>query len=124
MYYTDIRDRSPEDFKRLTGVRPTTFEAMLKLVRRSTSKFGRPPKLSEADQLLLTLLYWREYRTQYHLAAEYNISESSCGRIIRHVEDLLSRSKHFSLPNKTRLDRSSVRFEVLIVDATETPIER
>jgi hypothetical protein len=124
MYYLDIRDRSAEDFKRLTGVLPETFQAMLRAVQRSASKFGRPPTLSDADQLLLTLLYWREYRTQYHVAAEYGISESTCGRIIRHVEEVLSESTHFKLPKKKRLDRSSIDIEVVVVDVTETPIER
>jgi hypothetical protein len=124
MYYLDIRDRSAADFKRLTGVLPETFQAMLRVVRRASSKFGRPTKLSDADQLLLTLLYWREYRTQYHIAAEYEISESTCGRIIRHVEQVLSESPQFTLPKKKRREPSDLAIEVVIVDVTETPIQR
>ncbi|MBK8912786.1 MAG: transposase family protein [Chlorobi bacterium] len=75
MRYAEICDRSPEQFRRLTGVLPTTFEAMLKVIRAARREFGRPPKLVLADQLLLTLLYWREYRAQYHLAADFGISE-------------------------------------------------
>lgn len=77
-----------------------------------------------ADQLLLTLLYWREYRTQYHMAADFGISEPTCSRIIRRVEDVLSRSRRFKLPSKKQLQASDMVFEVIIVDATESPIQR
>jgi len=29
-------------------------------------RFGRPPKLNRADQLLMMLMYWREYRIITH----------------------------------------------------------
>lgn len=124
MLYADIRDRSPEQFRRLTGVLPETFEQMLKTLHRATSKYGRPSILSMADQLLLTLLYWREYRTQYHMAADFGISEPTCSRIIRRVEDVLARSRRFKLPTKKQLQASDMVIEVIIVDATETPIQR
>lgn len=124
MLYAEIRDRAPEQFRRLTGVFPETFEQMLKTLHRATSKYGRPSKLSMADQLLLTLLYWREYRTQYHMAADFGISEPTCSRIIRRVEDILSRSRRFKLPSKKQLQASDMVFEVIIVDATESPIQR
>jgi hypothetical protein len=40
---------------------------MLEVVEQGLRNFGRPPKLSRADQLLLTLMYWREYRTEFHI---------------------------------------------------------
>ncbi|WP_197710996.1 helix-turn-helix domain-containing protein, partial [Acinetobacter baumannii] len=36
---------------------------------------GRPPKLSIEDQILLGLSYWREYRTLFHVATSYGVSE-------------------------------------------------
>ncbi|WP_374225526.1 transposase family protein, partial [Escherichia coli] len=33
------------------------------------------------DKLLPTLSYWREYRTQFHVAASYGLHESSAGRV-------------------------------------------
>ncbi|WP_217652003.1 helix-turn-helix domain-containing protein, partial [Hydrococcus rivularis] len=30
-------------------------------------KTGRPSKLSAEDQILMTLEYWREYRTYFHI---------------------------------------------------------
>ncbi|WP_228722135.1 helix-turn-helix domain-containing protein [Acinetobacter sp. BIGb0196] len=46
---------------------------------------GRPPKLCLEDQVLLCLSYWREYRTLFHVAASYGVSEPAASRIVRHV---------------------------------------
>jgi hypothetical protein len=53
-------------------------------------KTGRPPKLSVEDPVLMTLEYWREYRTFFHLAKTWGIHEASVWRIIRRVEDILT----------------------------------
>jgi len=55
--------------------------------------FGRPSKLSQADQLLLTLMYWREYRTQFHIAGSYGISEATVCRTINKRELSLSQTQ-------------------------------
>lgn len=45
-----------------------TFVTMLSEIELQAqvaqAKFGRPPKLSCGDQVLMTLMYWREYRSQ------------------------------------------------------------
>lgn len=68
MRYETIQHLKETDFKRFTGVQRTTFDLMLKVVEKGLRDFGRPTKLSRADQLLLTLMYWREYRTEFHIA--------------------------------------------------------
>ena len=68
MRYETIKHLKGADFKRLTGVQRDTFEEMRKVVEKGLRDFGRPPKLSRADQLLMTLMYWREYRTEFHIA--------------------------------------------------------
>lgn len=68
MRYEEIKDLPDKDFKRLTGVRRETFVMMWALVKKGVRDLGRPPKLSRADRLLLTLRYWREDRTQFHIA--------------------------------------------------------
>ena len=75
MLYADIGNLRPEHFKRLTGVRPDTFAAMLDALEESSKwrEFGRPSKLTRPDQLLMTLMYWREYRTQFHIAQSFGI---------------------------------------------------
>lgn len=124
MRYETIKDLKEADFKRLTGVYRPTFEQMLTVVAKGLRAFGRPPKLSRADQLLLTLMYWREYRTEFHIAQSYGVSEATVCRTIRKVEDALARSKQFRLPGKKVLHASETVFEVVLVDASEQPIER
>ncbi len=124
MRYETIQDLKDTDFKRLTGVQRETFEEMLKVVEKGLRDFGRPPKLSRADQLLMTLMYWREYRTEFHIAQSYGISEATVCRTIRKVEDTLMRSKKFRLPGRKALQPSDTVFEVVLVDASEQPVER
>ena len=101
MNYTTIEHLKDSDFKRLTGVQRETFEQMLTVIEKGLRDFGRPPKLSRADQLLMTLMYWREYRTEFHIAQSYGVSEATVCRTIRKVEDVLVRSKKFQ---KLRMD--------------------
>ena len=124
MRYETVEDLKDTDFKRLTGVQRETFEEMLKVVEKGLPCFGRPPKLSRADQLLMTLMYWREYRTEFHIAQSYGVSEATVCRTIRKVEDVLVRSKKFRLPGKKALQPSDTVFEVILVDVSEQPVER
>ncbi len=124
MKYETIQNLKDTDFKRLTGVARGTFEEMLTVVEKGLPDFGRPSKLSRADQLLLTLMYWREYRTEFHIAQSYGVSEATVCRTIRKVEDVLVSSKKFRLPGKKTLQPSDTLFEVLLVDVSEQPIER
>ncbi len=124
MRYETIQHLKDTDFKRLTGVERETFQKMLEVVQKGLRDFGRPAKLSRADQLLMTLMYWREYRTEFHIAQSYGISESAVCRTIRKVEDALVRSGKFRLPGKKALQPSDTVFEVVLVDVSEQPIER
>ena len=128
MSYEQIKDLRPALFKRYCGVKPETFQKMVEVVSDHLSqmrvKTGRPPKLSVEDQLLMTLEYWREYRTFFHLARSWGIHESSVWRTIRRVEDILTRSKAFTLPGKKKLQVSDHEIEFIVVDVAETPIER
>jgi hypothetical protein len=119
-----IEHLKDSDFKRLTGVQRETFDLMLKVVEKGLRNFGRPTKLNRADQLLMTLMYWREYRTEFHIAQSYGISESTVCRTIQKVENVLVRSGKFRLPGKKALQSSDTVFEVILVDVSEQPIER
>ena len=44
----------------------SVFEQMVEVVAGAQREFGRPRKLSVEDQVLLSLCYWREYRSQFH----------------------------------------------------------
>jgi hypothetical protein len=124
MRYENIKDWKDTDFKPLTGVRRETFEKMLAIINQELPNFGRPPKLKRADQLLMTLMYWREYRTQFHIAGSYGVSEATVCRTIKKIEDALMRSGEFRLPGKKALQPSDTLIEIVLIDASEQPIER
>jgi hypothetical protein len=124
MRYEEIKDRNDKDFKRLTGVEHQTFKHMVAVLESEMPSFGRPPKLKRADQLLMTLMYWREYRTPFHIAQAYGISASAVCRTIQKVEDTLMNSGQFRLPGKKALQPSDTVIEIVVVDVTEQPIER
>ncbi len=123
MRYETIQTLSDEDFKRSTGVQRSTFTTMLTVVS-ALSTFGCPCKLSRADQLLLTLMYWREYRTEFHIGLTYGISEATVCRTIQKIENALIQSEQFHLPGKKVLQASDTLIEVVLIDVTEQPIER
>ena len=77
MRYEKIKNRTDKDFKRLTGVQHQIFKRMVVILKQEMRDFGRPSKLSREDQLLITLMYWREYRTQFHIGQTYDLSEST-----------------------------------------------
>lgn len=128
MSYEQVKDLRPADFKRYCGVEPETFRRMVEVVSNRLTKTrrrtGRPPKLSVEDQVLLTLEYWREYRTFFHLATSWGLHESNVCRLIRRVEDILTRSQAFKLPGKKKLQFADHEIEFIVVDVAETPIER
>ena len=123
-----IKELSNEAFRRLTGVQKPTFEKMIAVLRevqrQKTLQGGRPCKLSLEDKLLMTLEYLREYRTYFHIGKHYGLSESTAYKTIRWVEDTLIKSGAFSLPGRKALLKSQMNYEVVLVDATETPIQR
>jgi hypothetical protein len=109
-------------------VKKGTFGQMIKVLKGAKVKVhwngGRNPKLSVEDSLLLTLMYWRESRTYFHIAQTYGISDSACWKTVRWVETALIQSGVFRLPGKKKLLEDGMDFEVVLIDATETPVER
>jgi len=126
--YEELKQLPPQQFRRLTGVKQETFSEMVDILVAVQNgryrKAGRKGWLSIEDKLLMALEYLREYRTYFHLGRSYGLSESACYRACRWVEDALIRSGKFSLPGKKALLKSDVEYELILVDASETPIER
>jgi len=114
-------------FRRITGVKKNTFHTMVAVIRAADAKrlkgIGRPSKLTVEDQVLMTLEYLREYRTYLHISVDYGLGESSAYKIIRRIEDALTASKQFALPKRTSV-LSGDAIEAVLVDCTESPIER
>ena len=127
MNYEQVKTLKPTEFKRLCGVYPDTFKDMVTVLKAEKvwqKKTGRPSKLSTEDQLLITLEYWREYRTYFHLGNSWGINESTAYRIVRKVENVLIKSGLFNLPGKKALLESNSEIEVIVVDVSEQEIER
>jgi len=120
-----------ENFKRVVGVKRETFEVMVEEYKKSEEERkkghkigGRKPKLCEEDRVLFMLEYYREYRTLYHMGIDYGISEGQASKVVREVERVLIKSGKFSLPSKRALYEADNEIEFVIIDATESPIER
>jgi len=128
MKFENIKTYRDDEFRRITGVKRSTFEKMLEILSVALTKRlapgGPKPKLSLEDMLLAALEYIREYRTYAHVAASYGMSESQIFRIIRWVEDTLVKDGTFSLPGRKALLKSDMEYEVVLIDATESPVER
>ena len=120
-----------DSFKRIVGVKKATFEAMVaeynkaEIERKKGHKVGgRKPKLCEEDRVLFMLEYYREYRTLAHMGIDYGISEGQASKVVRDVESVLIKSGKFSLPSKRVLYESDNPIEFVLIDATESPIQR
>jgi hypothetical protein len=115
-------------FKRLYGVKPDTFEKMRSILQREYEALhrngGKPPKLAVEDKLYITLKYLREYRTMDSIAAEYHVCKGTVCLPIQWAEDTRKEDGTFALPGKKKLNRKSDSNQYVVVDATESPINR
>lgn len=127
--YEKTSKLNDKDFKEIIGVKRTTFDAMVKILKDAYAarpkkwRGGRKKKLSIEEQLILTLKYYRYYITQKTLAFEFGVGEATVCDTIRWVEDTLVKDGTFSLPGKKALLEDD-SIEVILVDVTECPIER
>ena len=128
MKYESIKGLAEEKFRRLTGVKRATFEKMMGILseedKRKKAKGGRKSKLSLEDRLLMALEYIREYRTYFHVSQSYGVSESTCYETVKWIENTLIKHPDFALPGRKALLKSDIEYELVLIDATETPIER
>jgi hypothetical protein len=119
---------SDAEFKRLFGVKKETYEAMRLILEKEYAVLhqagGCPPKLSVADKLQITLQYLREYRTMEHIGYDWGVKKSTVCESIKWVEDTLIKEGTFRLPGKKALRESGDTIECIVVDVTESPIER
>lgn len=128
MKYESIKGLEEEKFRRLTGVKRATFEKMMGILseadKKKKAKGGRKSKLTLEDRLLMDLEYIREYRTYFHVSQSYGVSESTCYETIKWIENTLIKHPDFALPGRKALLKSDMEYELVLIDATETPIER
>jgi len=128
MKFENLKKLRDGQFRRLTGVKQKTFALMVEIIRQADeikkAFGGRPNKLSIEERVLMTLEYLREYRTYAHIGLSYGVSEGAAFQNIRFVEDTLVKSKEFRLPGKKVFLKSDYEFEIVLVDAVESPIQR
>jgi hypothetical protein len=128
MKYETIKNYKEVRFKAVTGVSIASFNAMVAVVREAYVKLhskrnGHHRSLSIEDMVLATLEYLYEYRTFDCIGASYGLTKQSMNNTIRCVENVLIASGLFSLPGE-RVLRAETEIEVILVDTTETPIQR
>jgi hypothetical protein len=120
-------------YKEIFGVEKYVFDRMLRILNaayvfgnmdKKPENGGRKPKLSVLDCLVITLMYWREYRTFRHIAYDYDVGKSSVGRAVLWVEDTLIASGVFNLKSKRELRENLSKIKVVVIDVTEQEIER
>jgi hypothetical protein len=114
-------------FRRRTGVYLATFaklEAALAEREVQKKKSGRPAALRVAEQLLLTLEFWREYRTFAHLGDDWGVHEATVHRTVERVEAALIASQQFQMPRKRVFQEAQTVSSIVAVDASEVPCER
>ena len=128
MKYEYIKNYKEIKFRQVTGVLPNTFNTMVKVLDKAYSKVhekrGRNRKLSIEDMLLMTLEYYKEYRTFECIGASYGLSVSNVSRTIVWVENVLIKCGLFRLDGKKALLDPNTEIEIILVDSTETPIQR
>jgi len=115
-------------FKRMFGVETQTFMKMKEILDKEYEKMhrkgGSPPKMSVEDKLYAALKYLREYRTMESIGGDYGVSKSTISESIQWVENTLKKDGTFKLPGKKVLKEADGTIEYIVVDVTESPVNR
>ncbi len=120
--------KPPAEFTRLVGVNCGAFQIILEKLENEITPFkqqkpmrgrGLKSSLTIADQLLLTLIYLRNYHTFRQLSEMFSISESYSQKRYPFISQRLL--KALALPNEKSLTADNLK---LIADVTEQELER
>ena len=130
MFWSYISSYSGASFKRATGIHKNVFLEIVEILNnhkqlhRKHPASGNKSILSTEDALLMVLMYYREYRTQYHIGITYGLSESRVCDMIKEIETIIVQDARYHLPGKKKLLQSENTFEVVLIDVSESPVER
>jgi len=116
-------------YKEIFGVEKHVFDRLLRLLEvadvfQKKNNAGRKPQLTVLDKLVITLQYWREYRTYRHIAFDYGVGKSTIGEAVIGVENTLIASGLCNLHSSRELRDNTSKIKIAIVDVTEQDIER
>jgi hypothetical protein len=126
--FEKYKQKRPAEFTRLVGVNYGTFQIILKKLENEITRYrqaklvrhrGLKSSLTIADQLLLTLIYLRQYHTFLQLGEMFSISESYAQKRYTFISKRLM--KALDLPNDKDLTAENLK---LVADVTEQEIER
>ena len=126
--YEKYQTKKPAEFTRLVGVSYGTFQVILGLLQAEKERHldakpmrrrGRKGAFSLADQLLLTLIYLRQYHTFLTLGEMFSISESYAYKRYTYITKRLLRA--LPIPNDKALTLAGLK---VAMDVSEQPLER
>ncbi len=126
--YEKYKMKKPAEFTRLVGVSYGTFQIIFDKLNLQIARFkaekpirerGRKSSLKTEDQLLLTLIYLRQYHTFLQLGEMFSISESYAQKRCRFISSQLL--KVLEVPDKQTLEKEDL---TVLIDVTEQAIER
>ena len=123
-----ISSLGEEKYQVLFGIRKPTFDAMLAILtnayKEMRKKGGRERKLSVLDMLMITLGYYRDYRTMENIGFDYGVHKQRISEAVEWVEQTLIKDGTFSLPSKRELIKENSSVSIAIIDVTECETER
>ena len=124
-----IAQMSANKYKEIFGIEKHIFGILLRILEvadtfRRKNSAGRKPQLSVLDKLVITLMYWREYRTYRHIAFDYSVGKSAIGEAVIWVENTIIASGLCNLKSARELRDNPSKIRIAIVDVTEQEIER
>jgi hypothetical protein len=126
--YEKYKMKKPAEFTRLVGVSYGTFQIIFDKLNLQIARFkaekpirerGRKSSLKTEDQLLLTLIYLRQYHTFLQLGEMFSISESYAQKRYQFISSQLL--KVLEVPDKQTLEKEDL---TVLIDVTEQAIER
>lgn len=72
----------------------------------------------------MTLAYWREYRTYFHLGQDWEIKNQQLIELCVELKSGSISSGLFALPGKKALMAADSAIEIIVIDVTEHEVER
>jgi hypothetical protein len=106
MKWEVIKNIRENDFVRAFGVNFFVFRTLVEILEEEVQQrkySGRPPLLSLEDQVLLTLLYLKEYVTFQVLGLIFGVSETTAYNVATKTEAILIKNNEFkSIANNAK----------------------
>lgn len=116
-------------FSRQVGLPIEKFKILVEKVEQKITTYkeanplstrGKKPELDIPNQLLLMLMYYRNYYTFFTLGSIFEVSEGQANKLFHKMSRIVVKV----LALKGRKKMSTEKIQAVIIDASEQPIER